>query len=30
VFECWWLLSGFKYNKEDCLNWVRDHCVNER
>ena len=28
--ERWWLLSGFKYNKEDCLNWVRDHCVNER
>ena len=28
--ERWWLLSGFKYNKEDCLKWVRDHYINER
>tara|TARA_B100001093_G_C26294015_1_gene786482 strand:+ start:78 stop:611 length:534 start_codon:yes stop_codon:yes gene_type:complete len=28
--ERWWILSGFKYNKKDCLNWVRDHYLNER
>ena len=27
--EHWWILSEFKYNKEDCLNWVKDHYVNE-
>ena len=28
--ERWWILSEFKYNKKDCLNWVRDHYANGR